>query len=60
MLSSLAAVPNGMADFVTRRKRTFTWLAGTVGGAYLLGKWGIAQVGQVAERARRDNLDKDK
>jgi hypothetical protein len=60
MLSSLASVPNGMADFVARRKGTFTWFAGSIGGAYLLGRWGIAKVGQVAERARRDNLDKDK
>lgn len=60
MLSSLASLPSGVASFVSNRRKTFTWVAGTVGGAYLLGQWGMKRIGDMAERARQESADKDK
>lgn len=60
MLSALASIPNGVASFVTNRRKTFTWIAGTVGGAYVLGQWGLKRMGEMAERSRQENMDKDK
>lgn len=60
MLSTLASVPSGVATFVTNRRKTFTWMAGTVGGAYVLGQWGMKRIGEMAERSARENYDKEK
>lgn len=60
MLSSLASLPSGVASFFTNRRKTFTWVAGTVGGAYLLGQWGLKRMGDMAEKARMEGADRDK
>jgi hypothetical protein len=60
MLSSLTSIPSGISSFLSKRRRSLTWIAGTVGGAYLLGQWGLKKMGDLAEKARRETLDKDK
>lgn len=60
MLFPSLSVPTGLSNFFTNRRRTFTWVATTVGGAYLLGQWGFRKVEEAAERSRRERLDKDK
>lgn len=46
--------------FISNRRKTLTWVAGTVGGVYVLGQWGFRKMGEMAERARQEGLDKDK
>jgi peroxin-3 len=60
MLSSLASIPGGVASIFANRRKTFTWVAGTVGGAYLLGQWGLKRMGDMAEKARIEGADRDK
>lgn len=60
MLSALAAIPSGVSSFVSNRRRPLTWVAGTVGGVYLLSQWGMKKMGEVADKNRRDGIDQDK
>ncbi|KAK4046523.1 peroxin [Microbotryomycetes sp. JL221] len=59
MLSTLASVPSGVGTFVNNRRKTFSWIAGTVGGAYVLSKWTIKKIGEVAENNRKQTIDRD-
>lgn len=51
---------SSVSSFVSNRRKTFAWVAGTVGGAYLLGQWGFKKIGDIAERSRRERLETDK
>ncbi|KAM0788638.1 hypothetical protein ACM66B_006108 [Microbotryomycetes sp. NB124-2] len=59
MLSTLASVPSGVSSFVNNRRKTLSWVAGTVGGAYVLSKWTLRKVGEVADTQRRQTIDRD-
>lgn len=51
---------SSVSTFVSNRRRTFTWVAGTLGGAYVLGQWGLRKIEEIAERSRRDRVDAEK
>ncbi|GAA5859370.1 hypothetical protein JCM8547_002003 [Rhodosporidiobolus lusitaniae] len=63
MLASLAALPvslaSSSASFLARKRKTFAWTAGVVGGAYYAGKWALDKVGEKADEARREGWGRD-
>ncbi|GAA6018858.1 hypothetical protein JCM10207_000265 [Rhodosporidiobolus poonsookiae] len=63
MLASLVSLPasalSSTASFFVNRRRGFAYAAGTVGAAYLAGKWALAKVGEQAEKARREGWGKE-
>ncbi|SCZ92373.1 BZ3500_MvSof-1268-A1-R1_Chr5-2g07815 [Microbotryum saponariae] len=56
----LASFASGTSDFFQKRRRGLTWVVGTIGGAYLVGQWGMKKMGEFAERQRKEGIEKDK
>ena len=56
----VANAPTTVIGFVRNRRRGLSYLVGTVGGVFLVGKYAIRKMGEMAEIARRDTLDKEK
>lgn len=52
--------PANVAGYVRNRRRGLSYIAGTVGGIYLVGKYAIRKMGEMAELARRDALEREK
>ncbi|KAI5474393.1 hypothetical protein MNV49_003391 [Pseudohyphozyma bogoriensis] len=55
----MADSSTGLTGFLSRRKKTFAWIGGTVGGAYLLGRWGMGKIEEMAEKSRREKIEAD-
>ncbi|SGY69340.1 BQ5605_C004g03000 [Microbotryum silenes-dioicae] len=55
----LASFASGTSDFFQKRRRGLTWVIGTIGGAYLVGQWGMKKMGEFAERQRKEGIEKD-
>jgi len=53
-------VLEGLTSFLSRRRSLLSYTAGTVGSVYLLAKWSLSRINDVADRSRRDRLEKDK
>lgn len=56
----VANAPASVASFVQRRRYGLSYLVGTVGGVYLVGKYAIRKMGEMAELARRYTLEREK
>ncbi|SCV72447.1 BQ2448_3984 [Microbotryum intermedium] len=55
----LAAFASGTSEFIQKRRRGLAWVVGSIGGAYLVGQWGMKKMGEFAERQRKEGIDQE-
>ncbi|KAM0750245.1 hypothetical protein T439DRAFT_326196 [Meredithblackwellia eburnea MCA 4105] len=48
---------SSVSNFVSNRRKTFTWLAGSVGAVYVVSQWGMKKIEDMAQKSKKDRLD---